>query len=102
MSLQRISEWGGGYHVSSEDLEITDGEFFGFTVQEDNTVVSIMSGGDFNNIPSPAIDFRQATKPGVNIVGKQLKAGAQLTIELNYIIKNFKCSAGSVILHKAQ
>jgi hypothetical protein len=98
MSIQRLTTWGGDTDIRSSEDEITDGNFYGFTVNEDDTVVSIMSGGPDGNIPSPAIDYRG--EEFANITSKTLFAGQLITIEQGHIIKNFKCSAGSVTLHK--
>jgi len=97
MSTQRISTWGGDYHQASTDSAITDGNFFGFTVCEDGTIVTEMSGGLNGSIPSPETNYLTIA----NLSGKSLKVGTLITIPLNEIIVNFDLSAGSVVLHKA-
>lgn len=97
MSTQRVSTWGGDYCQNSTDDPIDDGNFYGFTVEEDGTIVSLMSGGKDGEIPSPADDYLAYC----NISGKTLNKGRLVTIPLGEVIKNFDLSSGDVTLHRA-
>lgn len=97
MSMQRLTTWGGDYHVNSSEAEITNGNFYGFVVEQDDTVVSIMTGF-LDEAPTITLDFKVIA----NITGKQLSKGTRCTIEIGHTIKNFKCSAGAVMLLKSK
>lgn len=97
MSIQRATEWGGSYHLNDTDGDLEGGNFYGFTVQEDNTVVSVFSGS-FEGVD---MDFLTDPKYNVNISGKQLKAGALIVVDLGGTVKKITVNSGSIILHKS-
>lgn len=96
MSIQRLTTWGGDYDFRSSDTAISNGNFYGFEVLEDDTEVSLCSGGDQNNIPSPAEDYLTY----LNISGKSLAKGVSYTVPFGEVIKNFDLTTGSVKLYR--
>lgn len=88
----RITAYKGTKYIGVETL--TGQEIFAFYVRED-TVISVLSGGDINNIPSPAKDYRTLMR----INGITLKAGDLFFIPYNEVASTITVASGSILVY---
>ncbi len=96
MSGSRMTADAGVFHIDSTDGAITGRNFFGFTVLENNTVISVCT---LNTTPRgySSTDY----KAEANLTSKNLSAGAYVGAPKNSYIVAITVTSGSIMAYNS-